>query len=260
MNKSFFAITVHAILGTALLAQTSGAAPESLDSVLRSLGTQWRVHEQFKPEWDWSGTWTREGNSNTYVAHYVNAGRNALKTADFRVTAESFSNSVLRFRHPQNGYYDIRLKPGERTGAGTMSWCVTVGCAFELEFAGTLSEKPGGESVSRPPVASLTGPWVHSADARTQTPDSRVILIQDGSRVTLTNTWRTNGRWVTLVCQGSLSGIDLPMQCAYAPGGNPFGFANTFMNLKLSADGNHLDGGITAPPAAIQESHYSRLP
>lgn len=238
----------------ALATLGAGVQAQSLTSVLTSLGAEWTVREQFKPEWDWSGTWTREGSSTVYLAHYRNAGRNALKTADFRVTAESFSNGVLRFRHPQNGYYDIHLKPGERSAAGTMSWCPTQGCAVQFEFAGAF-----GGNVS-PPPATLTGPWVHSADPHTQTPDSRVILVQDGIRVTLTQAWKTNGRWVTLICQGPLSGDDLRMECAYAPGGNPFGFAGTTLNLKLSSDGNHLDGAIVAPAAARQESHYSRVP
>ncbi len=110
------------------------------------------------------------------------------------------------------------------------------------------------------PIQSLTGPWVHSADPNFHTDDSKVIVIQDGNRVTLTQTYKVSGRWVTLVCQGSISGQDLRMQCNWAPGGNPFGFANTTLNLKLSSDGNHLDGTISPNTGSSQESHYSRVP
>ena len=111
------------------------------------------------------------------------------------------------------------------------------------------------------PIASLTGPWVHSADQRTQTPDNKVILIQDRDRVTMTQTYKTdktNGRWVTLTCQGSISGDDLRMQCVWAPGGNPFGYADFALSLRISSDRNHLD---SAPESTtgIQESHYSRV-
>jgi hypothetical protein len=111
------------------------------------------------------------------------------------------------------------------------------------------------------PIQSLTGPWVHSADPNFRSDAPKVIVIQDGNQVTLTQTYEVNGRWVALICQGSISGQDLRMQCNWAPGGNPFSYANGTINLKLSSDGNHLDG-INARWAGggTQESHYSRVP
>ncbi|MGA2327451.1 MAG: hypothetical protein ABSH05_14295, partial [Bryobacteraceae bacterium] len=151
MLRPMVCLAALACLGAALQAQ-------SLTSVLTSLGTEWTIHEQLKPEWDWNGTWTRVGDSTVYTVRYRNTGSNALKTAEFRVTAESFSNGVLRFRHPQNGYYDIRLKPGERSAAGTMSWCLTQGCAMQIEFAGTTSGK------SDPATRNFAGRWKLNTD------------------------------------------------------------------------------------------------
>jgi len=232
---------------------------QSLTSVLTSLGAEWRVQEIFKPEWDWSGTWTRVGNSNVYTARYRNAGTNALKSTEFQVTAESYSNGILRLRHPQNGYYSIPVNPGQRSAKGTMSWCQTIGCIMQFEFTGTPIGSPSPVGTPSTAALSLTGPWVHSADARTQTPENKVIIVQEGNRVTLTQTYKTNGRWVTVVCQGAISGQDLRMPCNWAAGGNPFGFANFTLNLKISADRNHLD---SAPESTtgIHESHYSRVP
>jgi len=233
---------------------------QSLTSVLTSLGAEWRVQEIFKPEWDWSGTWTRVGNSNVYRASYRNAGSNALKTAEFQVTAESYANGILRLRHPQNGYYSIPVNPGQRSAKGTMSWCQTIGCIMQFEFTGTPIGSSSPVGTPSPASISLTGPWVHSADARTQTPDNRVILVQDGNRVTLTQTYKTSGKWVTLVCQGPITGQDPRMPCNWAAGGNPFGFANGTLNLKISSDGNHLEGALAPTTGGSQESHYSRVP
>ena len=113
-----------------------------------------------------------------------------------------------------------------------------------------------------PPVKTLTGAWVHIADASIQTPDSKVIVVQDGSLVTLTMAYKssgTQGYWVTLICTGPLSGSDVHLRCNWAPGGNPLGFAgNALLVMRVSADGNHMDGMLQST-GGTQESHYSRL-
>ncbi len=126
---------------TSQTAATSSSAPGSLESLLNALGTQWKVKEYYRPEWDWSGTWTREGNSKVYAVDFRNAGANALKSTQFKVTAESYTNGELRLRHPTQGTYIIRVSPGQRTGAGRQSWCPFQGCGVEIEFA-TVPVKP----------------------------------------------------------------------------------------------------------------------
>ncbi|MBI4892755.1 MAG: hypothetical protein HY821_19175 [Acidobacteria bacterium] len=124
-------------------------------------------------------------------------------------------------------------------------------------------KRTGGSGTAVPATAlpeSLTGPWVHSADRNAQPGDNRVVMVQSGSRVTMTQTYKTSGKWVTLVCEGPLQGQNLAMNCQWAPGGNPFGFANAVLELKLSADGNHLDGRLRATTGGAQDSHYSRVP
>jgi hypothetical protein len=128
-------------------------------------------------------------------------------------------------------------------------------------WTGRLGPAPGPAPNGSGASQSLTGPWAHSADSGAQVSDNRVILLQDGDRVTLTQTYKTSGRWMTLVCQGSLSGQALRMPCAWAPGVNPLGFANITLDLKISSDGNHLDGVINSPGGGSpQQSHYTRLP
>jgi len=131
---------------------------------------------------------------------------------------------------------------------------------------------PGGQRASitltrlseTPVVASLTGAWVHSASPNTQTPDNKVIVIQDGNRVTLTQSYKQVGtryQWVTTVCSGTLSNGEVNLVCNWAPGGNPLGFASgSRLSMRISADGNHLDGTLDHPGGGSQESHYSRLP
>lgn len=128
----------------------------------------------------------------------------------------------------------------------------------KVDAANAPMDTQRGNAIRAP--ATLTGPWVHSADARTQTPDSRVIVIQDGNNVAMTHAWKTRDKWVTLVCHGAFSNNDLHLQCAFAQGGNPFGFASVQIALKVSADGNHLDGAVVDAAANRQESHYSRVP
>ncbi|MBI4891168.1 MAG: WSC domain-containing protein [Acidobacteria bacterium] len=119
--------------------------------------------------------------------------------------------------------------------------------------------QPGSSSSPR----SLTGAWVHSSDQNAQTPNSKVIITQDGMRVTLTQSYKmeaTRNLWLTIVCSGTLSGNDVNLVCDWAPGGNPLGFAGgSRMSMRLSADGNHLDGTLSGPQG-VQGSHYSRIP
>jgi hypothetical protein len=94
-------------------------------------------------------------------------------------------------------------------------------------------------------------------------PDSKVIIIQEGTQVTLTQTYKaegTQGHWVTLVCTGPLSNGVIQMRCNWAPGGNPLGFAgDSRITMRLSTDGNHLDGTLQSGPGN-PETHYSRIP
>ncbi len=110
---------------------------------------------------------------------------------------------------------------------------------------------------------NLTGAWVHSADASTPTPDSKVIVVQDGNRVTLTAAYKsegTQGRWVTMTCPGTLENGEVRLRCNWAPGGNPLGFAGDFtLTMRVSPDGNHMDGTLRSAAGRTQESHYSRL-
>jgi hypothetical protein len=129
-----------------------------------------------------------------------------------------------------------------------------------LRWRNSQWRRVGGGAPATPPPASLTGPWAHSADPRAQTTDNRVVLVQEGSAVSMTHTYKTNGKWVTAVCQGPVSGQALKMQCRWAPGGNPFSFANYSLALTLSADGNRLDGTLSPAAGSAQESHFSRLP
>jgi len=122
-----------------------------------------------------------------------------------------------------------------------------------------VTEKP--PSVVR---ASLTGAWVHSADRNTVTPNSYVIIIQDGDRVTKINSYKpfpNRPEWQTLSCVGPLTGNRITFKCNWAPGGDP----NSFGPPKgasvpwpevydVSPDGNHLNGVGTGA------QWYSRKP
>jgi len=77
--------------------------------------------------------------------------------------------------------------------------------------------------------------------------------------VTLQAAWTNVGRWVTVVCEGTLSGKQLELACHNPPGGNPFGFQPSWLKLTLSADGNHLDG-TTGSGSEVHESHWTRRP
>jgi hypothetical protein len=154
--------------------------------------------------------------------------------------------------------YDLTLDATYNRMNGTLDGTrdMTVGNDAQLEREG------GGSIPPPPPTKSLTGAWVHSADSSTQTPNGKVIVIQDGSMVTLINSYKaegTQGYWVTLVCTGPLSSGEVRLRCNWAPGGNPLGFAGNFLLvMRVSADGYHMD---SAPQSAtgMQESHYSRM-
>lgn len=80
--------------------------------------------------------------------------------------------------------------------------------------------------------------------------------------MTLTTAYKaegTQGHWVTLICSGPLSNGEVRLRCNWAPGGNPLGFAgNVLMIMRVSADGNHMDGTLQSA-TGTQESHYSRI-
>lgn len=129
-----------------------------------------------------------------------------------------------------------------------------------FRFTATRTDgSPSGVTTPPPPpptVLSLTGSWVHSADPTFKTHDSKVILIQTGTEVTMTRSEKYNDRWIVSVCHGALSGNRLRGDCHYVSGGNPFGFPDTVESWVVSQDGNHLDGTIRGGV----ESHYSRIP
>jgi hypothetical protein len=131
-----------------------------------------------------------------------------------------------------------------------------------LNYRGWNGEKKTmrlGEGFGQTPPTvdkSLTGAWVHSMDPKLLTPNSRVIVIQEGSQVTMVRAEKYRGKWIVSRCVGTLSSKVLRANCDYSPGGNPFGFAATVESWKVSADGNRLDGIIEGG----HESHYSRIP
>ena len=132
----FLCITLFASLGLPDQRTAPTASADPLETVLNSLGQQWKVHEYFRPEYDWTGTFTREGQTRFYRAAYTNAGTSPTKTAQFRLEAVSFANSVLRLRRTDVAWYiDIPIKPGSRTASGRMSWCTMAGCGIEFAFA-----------------------------------------------------------------------------------------------------------------------------
>ena len=105
---------------------------------------------------------------------------------------------------------------------------------------------------------SLTGAWVHSSNGTTETPDSKVIIIQDDEQVTMLQSYKSEvnrNQWQTLRCIGPLVANQVRFQCNWAPGGNPMGFGGPWQpTFELSGDGNHLDG------IGKDAHHYSRVP
>lgn len=109
-----------------------------------------------------------------------------------------------------------------------------------------------------PKTKSLTGAWVHSSVGSTQTPNDKVIVIQDGDQVTLVQSYKmevNRGQWQTLRCIGPLVGIQVRFQCSWAPGGDPMGYAAPWQaTFNVSDDWDHLNG-------TGKEAHfYSRVP
>ena len=249
-----FSLSITSVLLSAALfvplqvaAVRAATVPESLDALLESLGTQWKVHEEYAPQWIWDGTWTREGKSHVFVVRMTNLGSAAQKIADFKATAESYTGGILKLTHP-NGSISVTIVPNATRANAKTSWCQIKGCDMYFEFSGSVKS----------PSKSLTGAWVHSADPSFHTDDSKAIVIQDGNQVIMTRSWKANGRWMVQVCRGTLSGNGLRAECDYAPGGNPFGFPPAIENWQVSQDWDHLDGTSTWKGGG-QESHFSRI-
>ncbi len=211
----------------------------------------------------WTFTATSGGRYRAEEKGFANARGEAYWTASgtFRV---DYKYTYIYTGATVNGYYEMRFSPDGRTATGSwreLNGPKKSGTSNWTRVGAAPSSSTPAPSPSPPPsTRSLTGPWVHSADPRTQTPDSRVIVVQKGSNVTMTQSWKHNGRWMTIVCKGPLAGSQLKLQCPYAEGGNPFHFEDHGeMNLRLSSDGNHLDGSNRTPSGRGQEAHYSRV-
>lgn len=196
-------------------------------------------------------TWRQRGASNTWDAVWT--GHSTITTV---MEGSIQGNQVLMRRTASSDGYFCEYRGSIAPNGVDVSGTQVCPGLTPSSWSGRLGTS-GGEAVVLP---SLTGAWVHSADPSVQPPDSRVILVQEGPRVTLTHAYKARGRWLTLVCQGTLAGQALRLPCAWAEGGNPFGFAAPTLDLKVSPDGNRLDGVLTAAGAGSQESHYSRLP
>jgi hypothetical protein len=215
-----------------------------------------------------SGRWTITSGSGRYRGVVV------LQQSGVRLVGTMLDSNGAEVGRLEGTVDGRRVRLVRRWPGGTQS--------YELTLDGTLNRMSGtfdgardttvgndaqlerehGSAAPTPLAVSLTGPWVHSADPNARTEDSRVIVVHEtkGNEVTMTHAWKTGGRWVTAICQGPLAGHELRMECRFAAGGNPLGFAAFSLHLQLSADGNHLDGSIVNPVPARQESHYSRIP
>ena len=130
--------------------------------------------------------------------------------------------------------------------------------------AGGTSPLPSPPTPLPPPTApaaqpkSLTGAWVHSSVGTTPTPDSKVIIIQDGQQVTFVQSYKAEAnrnQWQTLSCVGPRVDGQVRLQCKWAPGGDPMGYGSPWsVTFNVSPDGNHLDG------IGKDAHHYSRVP
>jgi hypothetical protein len=224
-----------------------------------SLGRVWHVTEIGS----WTATWTRRGDSVVFDGLWL---RGTPRVTGVLTMTVQGSTIRIQSRQQTNNYdvdYEGTLAQDGRSIRGSLlvirtgtreNWQATI----DAVGATSSPQPPPPSSAPTPPptVLSLTGPWVHSADPNFKTHDDRVIVIQEGTQVTITNTWKYNGRWMVVVCRGPLSGNTVRAQCHYAPGGNPFGFGEGVATWVLSRDWNHLDGTILGG----QESHYSRIP
>lgn len=222
----------------------------------RQLGKDRLGHEWSMSEAGYTGRWVRRGNSDTWDATW-SAGQVAILSM-------TLTGSTVRISRRDVGAVSVgatAIYEGTLAADGTIQGTVTTN--WPGHFTNNVHAWNGRivTEVQSPPVSSLTGPWVHSADPNFHRDDDKVIIVQDGNQATLTQTTKVNGRWVTAVCRGSISGRDFQGPYNYAPGGNPFGYSNITLTLKISADGNHLDGAISSlKTGGSQESHYSRVP
>jgi hypothetical protein len=141
----------------------------------------------------------------------------------------------------------------------------------DMPCGGNKAELCGGSSAnsvyatratlpSDPPAKSksLTGAWVHSAAGSTQTPNSKVILVQDGNQVTLLNSYKmevNRNQWQTARCIGPLIAGQIRFQCSWAPGGDPMGYGAPWQaTFNVSEDGDHLNG------VGKDAQYFSRVP
>jgi hypothetical protein len=216
-----------------------------------------------------TGRWKIVSGSGKYKGIFVLQQNGARLTGSVMDTNNSSVGTL------EGSVEGRRVRLARRWPGGSQTYDLTLDATFNRmsgTFDGTRDmtvandaqlERESGRATSRaPPARSLTGAWVHSADSSTQTPDSKVIVVQDGNIVTLTTTYKSEGtqaNWVTLICTGPLANGEVRLRCNWAPGGNPLGFAgNWLLVMRVSADGNHMD---SSPQSAtgIQESHYSRI-
>ena len=227
-----------------------------------SLGQKWKVIEAGS----YGGLWVRRGNSETWDGRWDNGAVSVLTV--------TLSGDQVRISRTDSGgatagataVYDGTLAPdGTLRGTEVVTWPGHFSNQRQTWEARILPSDADGAIPPTTPVArSLTGAWVHSADSSVQVPDNKVIVIQDGSQVSLTQSYKsagTQGYWVTLFCSGPLVDGEARLHCDWAPGGNPLGFAgNSQLTLHVSADGDHLDGmSQNVKKTQSQESHYSRI-
>lgn len=219
---------------------------------------------QWESAGGWTGTWIRRGTSNVFDVVYRGPGGQQV-TAVEEMTIDGTRAHGRRLSSADNVLCNLEgtIQPDGRVIQGTGA-CPGVNSGWWWRI--TLPAGGAGGQGAQPPATparSLTGAWVHSAASSTQTPDSKVIIVQDGTQVTLTQSYKsegTQGHWVTLVCVGPLSNGEVRLRCDWSPGGNPLGFGGDFLILaRLSADGNHLDGTLQSGSGS-QETHYSRIP
>jgi hypothetical protein len=216
-----------------------------------------------------TGRWKVVSGSGKYKGVFV------LQQNGSRLTGSVMDTNNSSVGALEGSVEGLKVRLVRRWPGGSQTYDLTLDAALNQmngTFDGTrdmsvgndaqLERERGIAAPKAPPAGSLTGAWVQSADSSTQTPDNKVIVVQDGNIVTLTQTYKspgTQGSWVTLICTGPLSDGEVRLRCNWAPGGNPLGFAgNTMMIMRVSADGNHMD---SAPQSSTgrQESHYSRV-
>jgi hypothetical protein len=237
---------------SSLSAQPSGPPPPAsapASGGVAALPGDFPASWQYESQGGVIATWTRRGTSNVFDALYREpSGRQATTVEELTIQGNQVRGRRISSSEGTLCNFTGTIQSDGRSMQGTGA-CPGVNSGWWWKLT--------AKTVVPPRVAlSLTGPWVHSADANFKTDDSKVIVIQEANQVTIAHTWKYNGRWMVSVCRGALSGTTLQAQCSYAPGGNPFGFAAGAATWVVSQDGNHLDGTI----GGGQESHYSRIP